>query len=358
MDPPSSSSGNDNNCNCIIEKLLLIPFGAYTHIEKQNIINEGRPTPTLQNLKSKCKNSFRYFNTSYYNSNKWLSGCQKTQKLYCWPCILFSQESNTWSKNGCNDLNNFHNLKHRHEINRSHIKSLITLKKFGSIKIEPCETYQENIKKHNETVKNNRYVISRFIDATCFLAKQELSFRGRNELITSTNRGNFVELIHLMGTLDPKLSVHLSNSTVISGDMQNDVIESISNILLETIKNEIERTDFVSLIMDETTDMSKSQLSTILRYMTNEGVEERFLGYVDISHDRSAHCLAEHVFRLLHEYKCKDKLVAQTYDGSVVMSAQHNVLQTLIRSKCENAIFVPCYAHKLNLILKHVNYFS
>jgi len=159
-----------------------------------------------------------------------------------------------------------------------------------------------------------------------------------------------------MGTLDPKLSGHLSTSTVfsgLSGDIQNDLIQSISNVLLKTIKNEIEHTNFISIIMDETTDiMSKSQLSTILRYVTNEGVEERFLGFVDVSHDRSAKCLTEHVFRLLNEYQCTDKLVAQTYDGAAVMSGQHNGLQTLVRSKCKNAIFVLCYAHKLNLILK------
>jgi hypothetical protein len=40
------------------------------------------------------------------------------------------------------------------------------------------------------------------------------------------------------------------------------------------------------------------------------------------------------------------------YDGAAVMSGQHNGLQTLVRSKCKNAIFVQCYAHKLNLILK------
>ncbi|KAL4083742.1 hypothetical protein QTP88_029058 [Uroleucon formosanum] len=131
-----------------------------------------------------------------------------------------------------------------------------------------------------------------------------------------------------MGTLDPKLSGHLSTSTVfsgLSGDIQNDLIQSISNVLLKTIKNEIEHTNFVSIIMDETTDiMSKSQLSTILRYVTNEGVEEKFLGFVDVSHDRSAKCLAEHVFCLLNEYKCIDKLVAQTYNGAAVMSEQHN----------------------------------
>lgn len=55
--------------------------------------------------------------------------------------------------------------------------------------------------------------------------------------------------------------------------------------------------------------MSKSQLSTILRYVTNEGVEERFLGFVDVSHDRSVKCLAEHFLRLLYEHKCIDKII-------------------------------------------------
>ncbi|KAF0713903.1 zinc finger MYM-type protein 1-like isoform X1 [Aphis craccivora] len=67
----------------------------------------------------KNKKTFRYFNSSYYyDSNKWLSGCEKSQKLFCWLCILFSRKSNVWSKFGFDDLNNYYNLKHRHETNR------------------------------------------------------------------------------------------------------------------------------------------------------------------------------------------------------------------------------------------------
>lgn len=363
MDSLASTSNlnlNDNNyCKCIIEQLLQTSFGSNSFSVKQNIINKGRPTPKLQNLKSKSKNTFRYFNSSYYDSNKWLSGCEKTQKLYCWPCLLFSRESNVWSKFGCDDLNNYHNLKRRHETNRSHIECLITLKKFGYVRIETClsEAYKKNIEKYNETIKNNRYVVSRLIDATCYLAKQELPFRGHDEQVTSTNRGNYVELVNLMGTLDLKLSGHLSTATVfsgLSGDIQNDLIQSISNVLLRKIALEIKNIDFVSIIMDETTDVaSKSQLSIILRYMTNEGVHERFLGFVDVSQDRSAKCLAEHVFNILQEYKiCENKLIAQTYDGAAVMSGKHNGLQALVRLKCKNTIFVHCYAHKFNLVLK------
>jgi len=146
--PTSNLNLNDNNyCKCIIEKLLQKSFGTYSFSEKQNIINKGRPTPKLQNLKQKYKKTFRYFNSSYYYSNKWLSGCEKSQKLYCWACILFSRESNVWSKFGFVDLNNYHNLKHRHETNRSHIECLITLKKFGNVRIETClsEAYKISI---------------------------------------------------------------------------------------------------------------------------------------------------------------------------------------------------------------------
>lgn len=116
---------------------------------------------------------------------------------------------------------------------------------------------------------------------------------------------------------------------------------------------EIENADFISIIMDETVDVSTSRLSTILRYMTNEGVQERFLGFIDIGQDQTADCLVQHVFHILQEYKCNNKLVAQTYNGAAIMSGQHNSLQTLVRSKCsKNHVFGYCYSHKFNLLLK------
>lgn len=78
---------------------------------------------------------------------------------------------------------------------------------------------------------------------------------------------------------------------------------------------------------------------------------------MDVSQDRSAECLAGHVSNILQEYKCENKLIALTYDGAAVTSGQHNDLQAPVRSKHKNAMFVHCYAHKLNLILKQsVNY--
>lgn len=83
-----------------------------------------------------------------------------------------------------------------------------------------------------------------------------------------------------------------------------------------------------------------------------KGEQDRFLGFEDVSQDRSAKCLAEHTFNIIQEYKCENKLIAKTYDEAAVMSGHHNSLQALIRTNCKNVFFVHYYAAKLNLILK------
>ena len=44
-----------------------------------------------------------------------------------------------------------------------------------------------------------------------------------------------------------------------------------------------------------------------------------------------------------------EKLVAQTYDGVSVMSSELNGVQAKIKEDVAKAMFLHCYAHKLNL---------
>lgn len=92
----------------------------------------------------------------------------------------------------------------------------------------------------------------------------------------------------------------------------------------------------------------------MFRYVDKSGaVQERFIGFSGFSDDRTANTLANYVFNVLTEYDCEEKLVAQTYDGAAVMSGEHGGLQALVKSKCSQAIFTHCYAHKMNLVLKN-----
>ncbi|XP_039292929.1 zinc finger MYM-type protein 1-like [Nilaparvata lugens] len=106
-------------------------------------------------------------------------------------------------------------------------------------------------------------------------------------------------------------------------------------------------------MLDETSDVrKKSQLSTILRFVRENGcVEERFIGFTDVSADRSADGLLAHVKRTVETYNLADKFVAQTYDGAAVMSGHLTGLQKKVQDEYPTALFTHCYAHVLNLVL-------
>lgn len=71
----------------------------------------------------------------------------------------------------------------------------------------------------------------------------------------------------------------------------------------------------------------------------------------DVSADRSAAALAEHVFSAIAGMECGSKLVGQTYDGTSVMSVELNGVQAKVQEQYPCASFVHCCAHVLNLVL-------
>ena len=124
---------------------------------------------------------------------------------------------------------------------------------------------------HNSKVTENREILKCLIKATCFLAKQELAFHGNNESENFFNRGNYVELIYAFAENDKRLARHLETSSVFSGlsnRIQNDLIESVAEVVRSDIMKDISEASFVVVKVDETTDVTqKAQISVILQYV-------------------------------------------------------------------------------------------
>jgi hypothetical protein len=100
------------------------------------------------------------------------------------------------------------------------------------------------------------------------------------------------------------------------------------------IKKEISKANFVSRILDETSDVMKCQLSSFLQYVTADGnVEERFLNFTDMSSGRSVNSLCNHAVEIFNDFECGPKLTAHTYDGAAVMSLQHAGIHAKIRDQ-------------------------
>ncbi|KAL4143908.1 hypothetical protein QTP88_006162 [Uroleucon formosanum] len=168
----------------------------------------------------------------------------------------------------------------------------------------------------------------------------------------SDNKNDLLKVgkpIPILSALAPDKKLSMSKS------IQNDLISCISEFLINQIKNEIKQCKFYSIQIDDTTDISqKTQCSIIIRYVTDKSeLVERFLGFHNVSEDRTAQGLFNLVYSVLHEFDIENKLVGQCYDGACVMSEHLTGLQARVKEVAPNALFTHCLAHRLNLVLQH-----
>lgn len=341
----------------VVFRMLKTPFHTLAYNEKVKIKKEGRPVQKLEIQKPNGKLSVFNTNTSWYQRYPWLTGSVVTKRLYCWPCLLVGK-SQTWSVEGFNDVKNLDRATKRHDQTKEHIGAAIRLKLLGSVPVDQLvdEGVRLQTAQHNVKVRRNRDTLRRLIDATAYLGMQELAFRGQDEGPNSDNKGNYRELVGLIARYDNLLAEQQQSSdgfTGMSATIQNDLICAIGNSINNEITKELNTAPFFSWQIDETTDIScHSQLSIMARFVDTQGViQERFLGFFDVSSGRDARSLFEFVQSEMTPYKFAEKLVAQTYDGAAVMASALNGLQAKVREVAPAATFVHCYAHRLNLVL-------
>ena len=124
-----------------------------------------------------------------------------------------------------------------------------------------------------------------------------------------------------------------SRFTGVSCDTQNDLIHCLDAVIEDQIVQELNDCTFLSIQVDETTDVStKEQLSIIVRLDSGSDIVERFLRFFDVSTDRTAAILTRVIKGILNQYAgiTENKLIMQTYDGASVMSGHIGGLQTLM----------------------------
>ena len=214
-----------------------------------------------QIYKHRSKTITRTFSPSKFEEISWLTGCNKRNKLFCWPCLLFNLQPATWNRKGFSDLNHLSVAVKKHEVSKNHIEAFCALKGFGRQRVDTALNDQllAETSQHNKKVSANREVLKSLISATCFLAKQEIPFRGHDESKQSCNRGNYIELLEYTRRYNEQLDSHFKEATIFKGtspSIQNDLIKATADVLLEQIDSEIREARFVSIILDETSDIS------------------------------------------------------------------------------------------------------
>ncbi|KAL5760161.1 hypothetical protein ACOSQ2_018999 [Xanthoceras sorbifolium] len=290
----------------------------------------------------------RSFQKSWFEQFSWLEYSIEKNKAFCFPCYLFD---NVPSKYPTFTIDGFHNWKRikcgtkcpfvQHEgVYNSHHSSAIqnwyTLKDSSRHIDKVMNTLSQ------QEILQNRLRLRTSLETVKWLAMQGCAFRGNDESINSTNRGNFIEMIKYAGRMNQEIA-----GIVLENSPQNTKYTSprIQKELLNILANEVR----AKIPVDES---NKEQMAIILRYVDLKGfVRERFFQVMSVT-DTNSSTLKKEICNVLTRYNLSvENLRGQGYDGASNMRGEWNGLQALFLKDCPSAYYIHCFAHRLQLAL-------
>ena len=136
-------------------------------------------------------------------------------------------------------------------------------------------------------IENNRHYLRNVAEVLLVCGRQDLALRGHNESPSSSNRGNFLEILNLVanhdGIIEERIKRGPRNATYTSSGIQNTILAILGDIVRTRVCNDVKEAKMFSLLVDETKDLSKKeQMSIVLRYVDSKGtLREHFLTFVE-----------------------------------------------------------------------------
>ncbi|XP_053140774.1 zinc finger MYM-type protein 1-like [Hemicordylus capensis] len=347
-----------------VEELLRTPFCRLTLEDKLQVKEMGPDRPVLTFQQSTSDRGRKYRRkccAGWYDRKNWLCGSVTKTALFCFPCLLFGGDQ-VWTQTGVRSLKHFASKIKKHEASKTHLKNCVQLKMLGRPKIvmQLNERYSLLVRKHNEEVENNRYILSKIIACILSCDAFDLALRGYDKTEESTNPAVFRGLVSLMASIKIATERHLQCATVFRGlskTILNELLDCMLMVAKDHIKQQLKSTCFAAVQVDDTTDVSTScQNVLIFRYISEDGsLVERFYGFTELEECRAetiAAALLQQLNEIFPEETDRQKLISQSYDMASVMQGDDRGVQMRIHDMFPNAKYVHCYAHQLNLVMQ------
>ncbi|KAF4741301.1 hypothetical protein FOZ63_032724, partial [Perkinsus olseni] len=204
-------------------------------------------------------------------------------------------------------------------------------------------------------VERNRKRVKNAIDIVLLCARQGIALRGHNECASSANRGNFLEIFHLLAKHCPDFRMNLetlSTSKYTSGTVQNTLLHLCAEEVRGKIRLGIESEGYYSLIADECRDASKKeQLTVTIRYLKSDAegciITESVLD-MRACQQLTAEAITEDLVSCLRRNGLDlDRCIGLAFDGASSFSGRRKGCQALLRQQyTPRAVYQHCYAHK------------
>lgn len=333
---------------------------------KNKLVQIGACQPRKINFPTTKNRSFSEIYYEYKNNLNetrtrwWLAYSPQKDVAYCHCCWLFGNNKPVlWG-----DWRHLSTRLAEHTHSKSHITAAMGMRSYMADK-----SVDSHLKKQlDEEQARWKEVLTIQFDLLRTITSLTLPLRGHSGDIHSSNCGIYLTFIKFLSKYCPQLQHHLESESKIkylSNTITDEQIKHLADSVRLSILNEIRSSIFWTVIVDGTTDISKTdQVALLIRYVHLDPsankicVKEVFLEFLNLrNHDAPGY-----VSLLLEAFQRYDldtqNLVGQAYDGASVMSGGKNGVHCKLREAIskDKPVFAPyvhCPPHQLNLVLKH-----
>lgn len=211
----------------------------------------------------------------------------------------------------------------------------------------------------SSTLQKRRLYMKAVIEALKFLISNELAIRGNWNSADHREDGIFCNLFEFMlkGNEELKMcqAVMPKNATYKSPEVQNELIEVITELTKENIADEVISADVphYTVLSDGTKDRKNNEcISIAIRYVF-QGIQRETLLSFETTKRFDTETNASFILSTLEKYKLLlAMIISQCYDCANVMSGDDGGVQRIIQQKLRRLIpYVHCFNHKLHLVI-------
>ena len=162
---------------------------------------------------NKFGSTIKTFNVAWYNKFNWLEYSVECNACYCYPCRIFGASSSfgrsrpesaftttgfrNWKKATGKD-----GVLNCHASNVAHKQAEIAWHQYKCNSEQGSSISDWLNSARSVTITQNRHYLMSILKMLLVCGKQDIALHGHWEGSDSSNRGNFLELLHLVGTHD------------------------------------------------------------------------------------------------------------------------------------------------------------
>ena len=295
----------------------------------------------------------RSFQPQWFQRWLWLHYDEDKDLAFCFSCIVANKNNHLHSVSNLEQTfisTGFSNWKDgttklmKHEASECHkvavLKTITLPATTGNVgKMLSSELGKQQLK--------HRQCFLKLLSNVRFLSRQGLAFRGDGNELDS----NFMQLLYLRSEDDTKLADWVKTHKYTSPEMQNEIIKCMALRILRKISANLQSTQFYTVMIDETTDVSNIEQVVICLRWVSERFEARedFIGLYQVESIE-----AEKLYRVITNVMLRlnlavSKVRGQCYDGASAMTGAKSGVVARMYTVEPRAVFTHCYSHALNL---------